>query len=281
MVLALLPAILVTSPTMSLAVSESDTKEKVLSLDYEAYFGGMHVGSGRANIAVEKDGYRVDGLARARGILDWYSGWRGKAQSYGDLRNWADPAPKVHENMGNWKGEDRAIKLTFLGDGEIDVEQESPPDENELTPIPEGALDNTIDPISALVGMSGVLAEGGACEGELKLYDGRRRFDLAMTDAGTRIMAPNDYNIYEGEARVCRVEINRIGGFRIEQSQYSKTARDRTVLIAQPFAEAPPIPVRVDVQTAFGTLVVHLSAARMAGREIAVRPGWDNQSEEE
>jgi hypothetical protein len=34
--------------------------------------------------------------------------------------------------------------------------------------------------------------------------------------------------------------------------------------------------VRVDVETDFGQLVVHLTAARHSGREIALEPGKDN-----
>lgn len=267
-------------PGVSHAVGEFDPDQKFISLDYEAYFGGMHIGSVRADISLRQDAYRVEGVARARGILDWFSEWRGTAVSHGGLTDWRDPRPIAHENEGHWRGKKRWLKMTYLGEGRIDVDEESPPDQNELTPIPRDALIGTIDPISALVGTSGILAEGGACTGALKMYDGRRRYNLSVTDRGTRTLEPNEYNIYDGETRLCAVDVDRIGGFRKEQSKYSKTARDREVMVAKPFPESPPLPVRINVETAFGTLVVHLSAARMDGREIAVRPGWDNQADE-
>lgn len=247
-----------------------------LTLEYEAYFGGFHVASGRTSIALEGEGYTITGKARARGLLDWYSGWQGNAVSRGQIGTDGAVVPLTHDNGGIWRGSTRRNALVFQPDGSVDVAQESPPDPNKLTPIPPASIPGSVDPISAILFLAGVIEKGGGCNGRIPIYDGRRRYDLSVTEGATRTFEKNDYTIFAGEATACEIEFQKIGGFRKDQSKYSRTARDRTVWVARPLPDAPPIPVRVDVETDFGQLVVHLTAARHSGREIALEPGRDN-----
>lgn len=256
--------------------------EAGLRLEYEAYFGGLHVGSARAVLERDGIGYRVSAEARARGLLEWFSEWRGQAETRGrlsdeDVLNAAKlaPKPEMHRNRGEWQGDPRWSVLSYDAEGRVSKAEGSPPDEDELTPIPEGTTQNTIDPISAIVAMAEVLDEGGRCEAELRLYDGRRRYNVQLADEGVRQFAPNDFTIFDGEARACRIEIERIGGFRVERSKYSETARDRMVYVGRPIPGGPAVPVRVEIETAFGKAVVHLVAAHLADQRIALEPGRD------
>lgn len=268
--------------------------DRGLRLEYEAYFGGMHIGSARAVLERRADGYHLRGEARARGLLDWFSEWRGRAESRGTLaRRTADrddeaahrpaliPKPAQHRNRGEWQGDPRWAILDYDEDGDFEGRRESRPDEDDdFTPIPAGATDGTIDPMSAIVALSEVLASGGTCEATLRLFDGRRRYDVRVSDGGTTQFARNDYTIHAGAARACHLAIERIGGFRAERSKYSETARDRTVWVGRPLAEAPPVPVRAEVETAFGRLVIHLVGAYAGGERIALDPGRDVMGED-
>ncbi|MBP5857634.1 DUF3108 domain-containing protein [Marivibrio halodurans] len=268
--------------------------DRGLRLEYEAYFGGMHIGSARAALERRADRYHLSGEARARGLLDWFSEWRGRAESRGTLaRRTAEsdgqaahrppliPKPAQHRNRGEWQGDPRWAILEYDADGDFESRRASRPDEDDdFTPIPVGATDGTVDPMSAIVALSEMLASGGTCEATLRLFDGRRRYDVRVSDGGTTQFARNDYTIYAGEARACRLEIERIGGFRAEQSKYSETARDRTVWVGRPIADAPPVPVRAEVETAFGRLVIHLVGAYAGAERIALDPGRDIMAEE-
>ncbi|MCR9218807.1 MAG: DUF3108 domain-containing protein [Alphaproteobacteria bacterium] len=255
--------------------------ERGLRLEYEGYFGGLHIGSARAVLERRGGEYRVSAEARARGLLEWFSQWRGRAETRGrlvdaaDVRDFAEPKPDLHRNRGEWRGDPRWSILTYDADGRVSAQDGSPPDPNELTPIPDGSTRDTIDPISAIVAMAEVMQDGGLCEADLQLFDGRRRYDLTVRDGGVREFAPNDYTIFEGEARGCKLEIERIGGFRIERSKYAETARDRTVWVGRPIPGGPPVPVRVEIETAYGAAVVHLVGAYSADQRIALEPGRD------
>jgi hypothetical protein len=261
---------------MLAAAPASASGDGTLSLDYEAYFGGFHVVSARTTISRAGAEYEVQGEARARGLLDWYAGWKGRAVSEGVLGDGLTVSPEVHRNEGEWRGSTRRNSLTFLPDGSVDVEQESPPDPNKLTPIPEESIPGTVDPISAIMALARTMEVAGDCTGTIPVYDGRRRYDLSVTQGDSRVFEPNDYTIFSGEAVACVVDFERIGGFRVEQSKYQQTARDRIVWVGRPLDGVPPIPVRIEVETDYGTLLVHLTAARVGDTEIAVAPGVDN-----
>ena len=50
-----------------------------------------------------------------------------------------------------------------------------------------------------------------------------------------------------------------LGGHRIERNKYAATARDRTIWVARPAEGAPLIPVRLSIETDYGTVMGHLT----------------------
>ena len=250
-----------------------------LELEFEAYFGGLHVASARTLINISEQDYTVEGRVRARGLLDFLSSWKGYAVSEGVIDPITGVSPTVHRNEGYFRGDKRSIDLTFNQDGTVSVvktDTEDEEDEDPKTPIPPDSLDGTVDPFSAIVSLAVLLNEGAQCEGSIPIYDGRRRYDLNLTAGETKEFEGSRYSIFSGTAEACVVEIDRIGGFRVERSKYSETARNRTVWVAAPLDGIAPIPVRLDIETDFGNLLAHLTAARYGGQEIALNPGVDN-----
>ena len=231
-----------------------------LTLEYEAYFGGMHVASARTQIYRDATTYHIEGKARARGLLDWYSDWKGQVSS---------------------RGKERRNSLTFNPDGTVDVTRDAPDEDEIITPVPKDSIPGSIDPITAILSLSGLIQQGEQCQGTVPVYDGRRRYDMSVTPDGMRTFERNDYTVFSGEAMACRLEFDRIGGFREQTSnKYTKTAHNRMVWVASPFPDTLPIPVRVEVDTDFGTLIVHLTAARYRDQEVALEPGGDNLADD-
>lgn len=249
-----------------------------LELEYEAYFSGLHVASARTVIQVSDAAYSVEGRVRARGLLDFFSDWRGFAKSEGIIDPITGVAPTGHRNEGYFRGDKRTIDLTFNADGTVDVVETDTEEEEDdpKTPVPEDSLPGSVDPFSAIMSLATLLNEGGLCEGSIPIYDGRRRYDLNLTQGETRAFEASRYSIFAGEATACMVQIERIGGFRLERSKYAETARNRSVWVAAPLPGLAPIPVRLDIETDYGNVLAHLTAARFGGEEIALTPGVDN-----
>src|SRR3546814_17917720 len=126
-------------------------------------------------------------------------------------------------------------------------------------PLPPDAGKGTLDPLSVIAGLGELLQAGGRCEGTFPVFDGRKRYDLIVSDAGERVLEPTSYSIYAGPARGCKLDYKMLGGHKIERSKYVETARDRIIWVASPAEGAPPIPVRLAIETDYGNPMSHLT----------------------
>ncbi|WP_420562230.1 DUF3108 domain-containing protein [Thalassobaculum sp.] len=239
---------------------------------YEVYFGGLHILSAESEFAPDSSSYAVTAKAQTRGILEVFFDWRGETRSAGRFD--ADRAvPGRHTNFG-WRGdEQRSVILTYGPDGEvIETSIDPAPDPEEVTALPEDAEIGTIDPLTVIAQLSRTMSQTGTCDGEFAVYDGRRRYDLRVTDRGTETLPPTSYSIFSGEAKSCQVEYAMLGGQRKDPNKYSKTARDRVVYVARPVKDGPAIPVALKIETDFGTLMAHLTGVE-APKDLALRDG--------
>ena len=246
-----------------------------LTLRYEAYYSGFHVASGTALIERDPDRYTVKSSAEARGIFDWFTGWRGQALSEGAVDAAGFFRPARHSNSGIWRGTERSTDLGFRPDGTIRVQRTAPPEPDEVTPIPVGMIDGSVDPISVALSLSETLSTGGVCKGAFPIFDGSRRYDVAVEPEEAQVFKESSYSIFAGEAVGCRLSVERIGGFRTDPSfktepEEGETEPDRLVWVGRPSPDFPPVPVRVEVQTKSGRVLLHLTEARMGEETISL-----------
>lgn len=240
-------------------------------MTYEVYFGGLHVLSATAELDRTDTRYRLAAKGQTQGILDFFFSWHGTTESQGAFAD-AGPVPARHRNHGYRGEKERKVALDYDSDGTVTaVSVEPPPDLEEVNALPEDAEIGTIDPLSVIAGLSEALTQGAACTGEFAVFDGRRRYDLMVTDQGPRHFDANSYSVFQGEARACGIDYQVLGGDRKEKSKYVKTARDRVVYVARPLEEAPAIPVRAKFETDFGTVMAHLTSVSAGGKQLALK----------
>jgi len=246
---------------------------ETLELDYEIYFGGMHLVSAQARLEMDgDDGYRVVGGARTRGWVNWLYGFKSESTTVGVV-NGADARPMLHEQVAAWDDGERSIKLTYEDDGKVVfnvTEQRDEDDDDRFTPLDPATLDNTIDPVTAFVAMSRRLEAGESCNATFEIFDGKRRYDVVLTDQAPKVIEPSDFSVFSGEAIGCHLEYEKIGGFWIGENKYRDTARNRVIWVGRPIENGPPVPVQMTIETGFGSLVTHLTHVRVGGQELAL-----------
>ena len=199
------------------------------------------------------------GTAETQGFLNWLHPWKGNTASRGRLEA-GTVLPQLHENWSSADEGERLSRLTYDAEGFlVDSLVEPAQDWDERHPLPDDPGKGTIDPLSVLSGLSLVLQENGRCEGEFSVFDGRKRYDLVVSDAGTTELEQTSYSIYAGPARGCQVDYKMLGGHRIARNKYAETSRRRIVWVAQPSESAPLVPVRLEIETAFGNVMGHLT----------------------
>ncbi len=242
------------------AASVSPARADPMSARYEVYFGGFHVLNADALWQRSASGYRIAAEAQTQGFLGWLNPWKGTTESRGRLDT-GKIIPQHHENRGTSDRGEKLVILRYGPDGDVtETVVEPEQDWVDRHPLPADAGRGTLDPLSVIAGLAEVLQDDGRCEGAFSVFDGRRRYDLTVTDAGEAELEPTSYSIYAGRARGCRLDYELLGGHRMERNKYAATARERIIWVARPEDGAPLIPVRLQIETAYGTVMGHLTA---------------------
>src|ERR1700744_4997515 len=100
--------------------------------------------------------------------------------------------------------------LNFDDDGNIKATFDPPEsDEGREIVTPEQSR-GAYDPVTALLQMLAGVALSASCDATGPVFDGKRRFDITGTNAGTSDIDEKDYNSFKGTARMCDVEFKMI-----------------------------------------------------------------------
>jgi len=131
-------------------------------------------------------------------------------------------------------------------------------------PLSEADQKGVLDPLSAmflpLSGPNGL--DRANCERKLRIYDGRRRFDIVMTYRGTENTALN------GEALVCSASYVPIAGHSLDGDDFTMKMRDYRIAVA--LVPAPGsnflVPARITLTDAGGASVAEAKAIALSSR---------------
>ena len=229
-------------------------------LAYQVYFGGLKAMALQAELDLSGAAYRAKLTAHTEGMIGWLFSYTADAQSEGGVVDGRlRPARHVVESVA--RGNQRDTTLTFRPDGTIDTVVEPPADADEREPVSAEQQRGTTDPISAVLTAARTLAATGSCTQRLAVFDGRRRYDLEFSDGGREVLQPSEYAAFSGEATLCLFRYIRIAGYQKPGSSRWSNPRDveriYKVWLAPIVPGLPPLPVRVEAEGTFGTLLVH------------------------
>lgn len=243
---------------------------ETVRLSYDAYLGPIYVASAQAELRLDGDAYRVVTRAKSEGFAAIFFSWQSEARSEG-RRMAGRLAPTLHEVVGEWRGENRQVHLSYDGPGPIDYSVLPPPDGAERDPVPPNLTVGTVDPLSGTLAVLLRVARGGRCEGEIPVFDGRRRYDMIVQPGAPMVLPAIHSSIFAGAAQRCEFKLRRIAGFWKKKSQVGRRVTDPVLWVASPLDGVPPVPVRFTASTGFGDLRIHLTRVER-GRKILALP---------
>ena len=133
-----------------------------------------------------------------------------------------------------------------------------------FTPLSEADQKGVLDPLSAMflpfAGTNGL--DQTNCNRKLRIYDGRRRFDLVMSYGGM------EKTELAGEALTCTATYVPIAGQSVEGDDFSTKMRDYRIAVA--LVPAPGsnflIPARITLTDVSGASVAEAKAIALSGR---------------
>lgn len=243
-----------------------------LSATYRIHVGGVSVLEAQAVLTLTDRSYEVEVRAETGGFLGRLFPWQTRSHSTGAVTGDA-LAPARHTQTSIFRGKPRNVTLTYDGRGRVVAAVEPPPEEDDRPPVPEELRRATVDPLSGVLTALVAASQGNGCTRTVPVYDGRRRYDMTMRDWGMRPVSASRYSIFAGPARECRVTYTPVAGYsprppttmfwKRDEARDGGAVEDRPPVdlwIAPVVAGAPPIPVRVETDSALGAVVIHLVA---------------------
>lgn len=241
-----------------------------LEATYEVYSGGFQALTLQLRFEGEGEAYAARFHARSDGFLSNFFTFRLDSEAEG-RRTENGLRPARFRTEARWSDNDpRSVTLTYGADGSIAAEVVPPPQEDERASVPEDARAGTIDPISAVVQLIEQTARTGQCTGTARVFDGRRRLDLAATGRGADELPRTDYALYAGPATVCAVELTPVTGFWDGEERRERYPEELRVFLAEVVEGRPPLPVRLEMDiVARGAVRAHLTDLRVGEQEAS------------
>jgi hypothetical protein len=245
-------------PSQLAALTPGDRR---VTLDYAVYIGGFRTIDIAFDARIGRGDYRLKMDLTAEGLLNWVLEWSMSAYSEGRFGDkGVIPVRAGHDSR--WRGNMRRIRLDYRGGGPPVTEIVPPPDEDDRRPVPVEARTGARDLAGAVLSTLFTVGATNGCTHSEPVFDGRRRFDLVFEQVGRERFVPGEYSPFRGEAVKCTLRIRRIAGFRLTTSRYRWMSTGQAVVwIGRPFPDAPPVPVRLEMDTMLGALRAHLTAA--------------------
>lgn len=225
-----------------------------VALEYEVLYGPLQVMAMQSTARVDATGYETSTQVRTVGLAGVLFPWTAGATTVGTRA--ADAlTPLRHRARGEYRGSARSVELDYAADGGVRAIIAPPPEADDREPVPDAEQQATIDPLTATLA-----AVQSGCRGTLRVFDGRRRYDLALADQGESEL-PASTPVYRGRAQHCQARVTPRTGFWHASEQHDERPAQLDVWIAAPRPELMRVPVYMQLSGARGTLGFRLSAA--------------------
>ncbi len=235
--------------------------------EYDVYASGFKVVTAQLVMNVQKSRYDLSLSAETKGFLGKLAPWKGSFYT----RGWVLKGryqPELHISSAIWRGEEEIKEYSYGKSGSFKKLTTTEHGNAPVTEVPDKELTRgTVDALTAALEILGKVGAGQACEGSSDVFDGKRRFSQNFSPIKIESLRRSKYNIYEGEAARCTVEVVPGKGEWHEKPRgwmsIQEQGRDRgtmpTVWAGKMHESEPAIPVKIMVRTAYGTLFMHLT----------------------
>jgi len=236
-----------------------------LNVTYSLYAGGFNVVDIEGTYAVTPDSYAMTMDMQTTGMLGKLAPWSGVIQSNG-LNKRENSTPLKHSFASTWRDETETTTFTFNNDGTLKSHIRIKSDGktvNEMPPsdVYDGAPNDMLSALFRTMNQS-------SCASSQSVLDGKRKFDMVFKSKGEGFLKQSKYSVFEGKAEICEVEIVPVAGKWRDKPRgwmsIQGQAKDQGQLPRLWFGrvrdDMPPIPVRFQIKTDYGTMIMHLKS---------------------
>jgi len=241
-----------------------------LEARYTASLAGIPIGKGVWVVDVSDDQYTAAANGRTTGILQVFSGGHGSVAGRGTVNGKPLSSDYASTVVVDKKIDTIHIAVNGGNVKDFSAEPQWPPTPDRV-PVTDAHRRGILDPMSAWlmpVPGNGDTVKPDACRRTLAVFDGRGRFDLALSFK--RMERVKSERGYEGPVVVCAVQYVPIAGHRPNRAavKYLMAQRDIEVALAPVAGTRIVVPYRISVPTALGPAVLEATQF-VTGSQIA------------
>lgn len=179
-----------------------------LTLDYEMRAMGFTVAHARVTAIVGGGRYDIRVTGANSGLADLFGSLSLSAASSGAIPA-RDVVPILFGTDNLYDGAPRRTRIVWTGPDAHPDYVIPTLEEEQRSPIPDEALEDALDPISALLAFSIGEPASYRCAGTQKVYDGRRSYTLTLSEGIVETIEIGDHDV---TALKCRIGYLRTGG---------------------------------------------------------------------
>lgn len=254
------------------------------TLSYELYAGGLHALGAQIKLEEGEGRYKIELSSGTSSGLRLVAPWSGTFATAGWLVD-GTRVPETYDSLSKTSKiktksivYDRSGNLVSYKAAENDKDKTPDPLDRSLAP------QGIVDVLTATLKTIDRLNAGKGCDGSSMIFDGDRSFSLSFKDAGTQQIDAGKYNIYSGPAQACSFEMTpekgkwkkKLRGWLMLQDQAKSKGAEPIVYFARLNGEGAYVPVRFQISTNYGMLLLHLTGAQTAAPVPPVAPKKPN-----
>lgn len=251
------------------------------TMTYEVYAGGINAVQAELDVIYQtQERYRVALAAQTKGFLGKLVPWSGTFETNGWRKPDGTEQPELHKSTAIFDSEEDIKEYNYGKDGSfkslrvIEAGKDETPES-----LDDELVQGTTDALTATLNVMQSVAESGKCEGEDEVFDGKRRFKMVFRHVADDMLTPTEYNVYEGQAARCEVEVvpmtgewhEKPRGWASIQEQGREKGSLPTFWLAKIDEQGPAVPVKLRVKTDYGTLFMHLVEYKNGERVIQAK----------
>jgi len=254
------------------AVSPPAGSVQPITLKYEFYAAGLHLATLETNATLTEEAYEISTVGQSSGIADSIVRARFESSAKGVLSG-TGPTPQSFRNFSDTRFGVRNLEMTREADGTFDVTAEPELEPTQAAALRSGLADGTVDPLTATL-YSVLRPADTACMEKVKVFDGRRVFALAFSRLGNETLKASEISTFEGDVIKCTLKYLPLAGqsreWKLEQARNPTPPVELWMAeFARPDSDSDVvIPVRMRLQSEWGTALAHLTSVTMGGKAM-------------
>ena len=219
---------------------------------------GLHVLTTRTTVEEAADRYAIAADLDTRGLASVFVDLTSHSEVHGRLARDA-PYPFDYRADMRRNGTDRHYGLDYRGDGAvINVAAPLSPG-RPLFVVAEQQIRGTVDQLTAYFIVERQLAQRGTCTLTVPVFDGSGLYNLRFTDVKREMLSADGYQNFVGPSQICEVVRQDLA---VNPDRNVDTYRRGKIWYARVIAGDRMVPVRMEFETAFGSVTGYLAELR-------------------